>query len=286
MDKKTTLIDRPLAELVTEAINADKVQLPPLPELALRLQEMLSRAEDIDTREVAGLVHSDPALAASILRIANSAAFGGLRQVTDLNQAIARLGLKQVGSMLTAVLLRQHFSDGGAGAKRGILNVLWDHSIAVAFCAKRLAARGDVDPESAFLAGLLHDTGRLLVLAAADHLEREGSVPALTRPLLIELMEPLHCKLGHQTLNAWNLPEPICRVALQHEEAAVPGDELLLCVQVADLMAQKLGFHLDPLPELVLMNEPAVEILGLKDLELATLMVDLEDELQEIRRLF
>jgi hypothetical protein len=81
-------------------------------------------------------------------------------------------------------------------------------------------------------------------------------------------------------------PEPICRVALEHEQPADGRDELLLAVQVADLMAQKLGFHLDPRPELVLMNEPAVELTGLKDLELATLMVDVEDELAEIRKLF
>jgi HD-like signal output (HDOD) protein len=107
----------------------------------------------------------------------------------------------------------------------------------------------------------------------------------VTRPVLDELMEVLHCKLGHDVLSAWRLPAPIARVALRHEEPATGEDALLLTVQVANLVAEKLGFHLAPRTELEVLAEPAVELLGLSDLEMASLMVDLEDELAEARRL-
>jgi HD-like signal output (HDOD) protein len=276
-----------IAQRISQLVADDAVQLPPMPQLATRLRDLLSREDECDARQVAELVKNEPAVAASILRIANSAAFGGLRQVTDLHQAIARLGLRQVGSMTTALLVKGHFAAEPRGAKTEILSILWDHSVATAFASKRLANHiGRVDAEEAFLAGLLHDCGRLLVLKAVDHLQTFEQDGRITSTLLLELMETLHCELGHRTLTAWNLPAAICNVALRHEEEPVEGSEpLLVCVQAADLIAQKLGLHLRPQPDLNLLQEPAIEIVGLGDLELGMLMVDLEDELAEVHRL-
>jgi hypothetical protein len=76
-------------------------------------------------------------------------------------------------------------------------------------------------------------------------------------------------------------------VALHHDGPFDPKeDPLLICVQAAHLVTKKLGFHIQPDPELQLLQEPAIEALNLRDVELAALMVDLEDELQEARGLF
>jgi HD-like signal output (HDOD) protein len=239
----------------------------------------------VDAKQVADLVRSDPAVAASLLRIANSAVFGGLQKVTDLKQAIARLGLRQVNGIVTALQVKGNFTHDSAG-KRDILHALWDHSVASAFAARRLAQRLEVDAEEAFLAGLLHDAGRLLVLKAIDRFESELDAPP-TRAVLDELMEVLHARLGYTALSRWKIPESCARIALRHEEFPKDDDEpLLSCIQAADLITAKLGFHLKPAPDVDLLHQEAVARLGLSDMDLATLMVDLEDELEEVRKLF
>jgi HD-like signal output (HDOD) protein len=272
-----------IADRIVQAVESDEVHIPPLPELTLRLGDLLSR-DDTDARQVAELVRSDPAVAASLLRIANSVVFGGLQKVTELKQAIARLGLRQVHGIVTALQVKGNFHHDGK-VKSEILHQLWDHSVATAFAARRLAQRLEIDAEEAFLAGLLHDTGRLLVLKAIDKLETELDAPP-TRPVLDELMELLHGRLGHAALSRWQIAEAVAQVALLHEEPPREGNPLLLCIQAADAISAKLGFHLVPTPDADLLQDDAVSMLELSDMELATMMVDLEDELEEIRKLF
>jgi HD-like signal output (HDOD) protein len=250
------------------------------------LHELLEDESLCDAKQVADLVHNEPAVAAALLRCANSAAFGGLRAITDLGQAVARLGLKRVSTLVTAVQVRGNFSSESA-EKNELLNRLWDHAVACALVARRLASRGGRDVEEAFLAGLLHDCGKLLVLKSVDHLESTDDSLIITRPVIDELMTVMHTELGHGLLTAWNLPEPICNVALHHEDAE-QGEKapLITAVQAANAISKKLGFHLEPNPDLNLLEEPALERLEIADIELATLMVDLEDEIHAVRELF
>jgi HD-like signal output (HDOD) protein len=281
VDTKKSLADR-----IIEVVESDRIQLPPLPELAVRVREMLADEERADARRIAELMRSDPAVVASLLRISNSAAFGGLAPISDLGQAIARLGLKQVGSIVTGLVVKGHFASD-APDKSGMLRKLWDHAVVSGFASRHLGQRVGVEVSEAFLAGLLHDIGSLLVLKAVDHLEGVGLEFAPTRAVIDELMDLLHTRLGHHALTSWKLPETICNVALHHENPCGDGDDpLLTCVQASDLICQKLGFHLRPDPGMVLFHQPAMELLGLGDVELATLMVDLEDELDDVRKLF
>lgn len=274
-----------LTDRIRKAVEADEVELPPLPELVIKLRELL--ADDrADVRKVTELVRNEPAVVASLLRFANSAVFGGLRPITDLNQAIARLGLKQVSSLVTAMQLKDQFSESDK-ERAAILKLLWDHSVACAYFSQRLAERnGTVDAEQAFLAGLLHDIGRLIVLRAVDHLEGADGT-RITGPVLDDLMTAMNNELGHLTLTRWKLPEILAEVALRHgEESASDDPTLLTIVQAADVMSRKMGFHIDPDPELELLDEAAVDNLDLADIELATLMVDLEDDFSQVREMF
>jgi len=272
-----------IAELARAIIEENSIELPPLPELAMRLRKMLSD-ENVETKQVAMLISTDPAITSTLLRRANSAAFGGLRAITDIAQAVARLGLKQVESLVTTLALKGTF-DVGDPNNHQLLRELWNHSLMVALGAKRIAVRSGLDPESVFLAGLLHDVGRLVVLKGVNDLQQAGQ-PEVTPPVLDELMETLHSEFGHRTLKAWKLPDDLCRVARDHEvETEDATDLLLLAVQAADSISCKLGFHPVPNPDLALLDEPAIELLNIGDIELATLMVDLEDDFDSMQSL-
>jgi HD-like signal output (HDOD) protein len=270
-----------LAHQIQAAVANGELTLPPLPEVASRLMQLLKNEKAADPRTVSELIANEPAITAAILRLANSAAFGGLRRVDALDQAIARLGMRQVGSLVTAITHKGHFAAGHPEKVR-VLHALWDHSVASAMAARHLAGLGGDDRSEAFLAGLLHDVGKLLVLKAVDQLEKRGG-DRFTPIVIDELMGMLHGQLGHGVLVAWNFPEPISRVALRHHEPPALDDLLLLRVQAANAIARKLGLHPHPDPDLDLLEEPAIEALRLDDLELASLMVEVEDEIAAVR---
>jgi HD-like signal output (HDOD) protein len=280
-----TTAAQPLTEQIRMAVVDGKVYLPALPELVTQLRDLLDDESRSGSQAVADLVRNEPAVSATLLRLANSAAFGGLHRIADLSQAVARLGLKQVASVVTAHAHSGHF-DSDDPAKRERLHVLWGHAVGTAMAAKRLAATTGGDPEESFLAGLLHDVGRLLVLKGVDYLEDSGEHGTITPVVLDELMDLLHAELGHWILQEWQLPDSVCRVALLHHDQPEPEDDLRMRVQISDAVTRKIGEHADPDPDLDLMELPAVEMMNLGDMELATLMVDLEDEIAEVKGLF
>ena len=275
-----------LADRIQACVDEDKIQPPPLPKLTLQLRELLSDEEEADARKAAELISCEPVITAMLLRLTNSAAFGGLRQITDLNQAIARIGLKRVGAIVTAAQLKGEFKSDSK-LKQRLLQIMWNHAIAVAIAARSLSERGGLDRDEGFLAGLLHDAGSLLVLRGVDYLEHEANDGhEITEPVLFDLIDAMNAPLGHHMLTQWNLPERICEVTLHLNQPPLSdGNGFVAIVSAANAIARKMGFDLRPDTEMDLLEEPSVEVLGIRDIELATLVVDLEDEIQEVQQL-
>jgi HD-like signal output (HDOD) protein len=279
----TTAI-RSLPEEIRNAVTSGQATLPPLPAVAARIRSLLQDSDRADARVVADLIHADPAIAAVILRMSNSVAYVGLRPIADLTQAVARLGLHRVGSIVTAVGLKDQF-EAKDPARQRTFRALWDHAIATAIGARHLAGGKPGSAEEAFLAGLLHDTGKLLVLKTVEMLEKRGA-PKVTPAVLDELMEVLHPELGHHCLSAWKLPPSLCAIALHHHDANAPASNLVLQrVQVANALARKIGAHPAPAPDLDLLAVPAVGRLELGESELASLSAAVETELATLKGL-
>ena len=274
-----------LAAQLRVAVLQGKLMLAPMPELARRALALLQKAENVDTHKLVDVITKDPAIVAALLRLANSAAFAGLRVINDLDQAVTRLGIRQVGYVVTALVHRGHFSSKNS-ERQQLLSALWDHAVATAMAARRLALQRGGEPAEAFLAGLMHDTGRLLVLRGVEEIERVARGQTISRKVLDELMDSLHPELGYHALRGWNISEPICQVALRLQDPCPnAGETLLLHVQVADAIARKLGAHPSPEPELQLLELAPVLQLHLGHDELATLIVGVEDEIAEFRSL-
>lgn len=275
-----------LADRIRDAVKRGQLTLPPLPELATQLLSLLRDPDRADLGHVGSLIENDPALAASVMRLANSSLFGGLRQVDSLREASARLGLRQITTMVTTVSHRGHFQSEDP-ERMAILHRLWDHAVTAGVAAKHVTARGGGDRAEAFLAGLLHDVGKLLVLKGADTIDARPGAPHIEVATVLDLMAALHAELGHAVLKEWRVPEPIARVALRHHEPRPAADEVLvLRVQVANAIAKKLGAGMQPSPTLRLLEVPAVTRLGLAELDLAALLVDVEDEVGQVKALF
>jgi len=268
----------PLTDQLRCAVQRGDLSLPPLPELAHRALHLLDDPDSADQRRLVELIECDAAIAAGTLRAANSSSFGGLREINTVEPAVQRLGLRQVAAIITALVQKGQFVTGLA-ERRGLLQALWNHAMASAFAARRLAVLAEGEEHQAFLGGLFHDVGKLLVLKGVESIEARTPGLVTTGQVLGELMTVLHAELGGQILAAWSIPEPLCAVARDHHLEPRADRPLLLLVQAANAIARKMGAHPEPVPDLVLIEEPAVELLGLRELDLAEVMVDLEDEI-------
>lgn len=267
-----------LADTITGYVNRGEVNLPAVPGVTLRLQELLRDEDRADAHKVAAIIATEPAIAASALRLANSVAYGGLKRVLELDEAVGRIGMRQVASLATTIAMRGTF-DSKNPERAARLERLWRDALAAAVTTRRLAL-GQVDAEEAYLAGLLHDIGKPLILKLLDQCEKNLLEP-LTPGAVEELMEALHVDLGHKLLVQWRIPEPVAEVTLRHHEPKPAVSEILLArVQAGDVIAAYLSSSDAERLQHPVFEAPSIERLNLTEMELAELLVDIEDQVE------
>jgi HD-like signal output (HDOD) protein len=267
----------PLVERIEAEIRAGHVELPVLPEVAVRVREVI--AADGPISAVADVVDREPAFAAALLRYANSVAFSGLRKIVDLRDAMTRLGMKAVGQIVLAIAAEQVFASPDPQDER-ILRTLWDHAITTAIASRRLATRG-VSADLAFLGGLLHDAGKVVILRCVAGMHRRGEAPPVLAPnVLQEFFDALHCRVGDLFFDSWHIPSEIRDVVSRHHDARFDGpNELLIAiVAFADQIAAKLGASLHPDPARSLLDHPGALVLRMDDVKVASLLLDVEED--------
>lgn len=195
-----------------EDLNADSLTLPSLPDVALKIGKAIS-ADSTDANRLANLLSNDPAIAAKLLKVANSARYGGLAPTRTLPQAISRLGFRDVHNLVIAFALKEVFSSKSPNLLRHMTD-LWEHSRRVAAMAHALARRlSGFDPDFALLAGLLHDIGTLVVINYASDYPETAENPTH----LQEAIAHLRGQLGKMVILKWHLPEELGNVAEEAE---------------------------------------------------------------------
>jgi HD-like signal output (HDOD) protein len=200
-----------LAAKLVERLQTTEIRVPPYPAVATSL-DRLSRDGRSTVADVAAIVATDAALAATVLRHASSASMKSSAPAT-LEAAISRLGLDELTRVVIATTI------GAAAAAPGPLAFLrrdqWRRSLLAAMFCKELASRRGVLPDQAFLAGLLHDFGAVVVLSCLESLG-VAPLPVLPEATWRRLVEGLHVELGMVVVARWQLPEPIAEVIAGH----------------------------------------------------------------------
>lgn len=139
-------------------IAAGRVELPTIPRVVQRLIVAL-RDPDVDTRKIGEALAQDPVLSAKVLRLANSALFGGQRSMSSIDAAVAMIGIQALNRLIVACGVSSSFKD-----IPGIdLRVFWRDALVAATAANKLAPRLQADAEEAYTCGLLHATGHLIL---------------------------------------------------------------------------------------------------------------------------
>ncbi|MDQ2926957.1 MAG: HDOD domain-containing protein [Caldimonas sp.] len=139
-------------------IAAGRVELPTIPRVVQRLIAAL-RDPNVDARKIGEALSQDPVLSAKVLRLANSSFFGGQRSMSSIDAAVALIGMKGLNNLIVACGVSSAFA-----AVPGIdLPTFWRDALVAATAANKLAPRLEADPEGAYVCGLLHATGHLIL---------------------------------------------------------------------------------------------------------------------------
>ena len=230
--------------------------LPVFPQAALRTLSLMRnpRASLADVVEATSL---DPETAGLVMRLANSALFGSRTPIATLSNAIGRLGFATSQKVITSAALRPVFSSPK-------LQTAWQHSLEVADLSEQLAGRaGLIDPAEAYLAGLVHDVGRIALLAMPlyDSARLQGLLHGGCPQVYAEnlLLRTDHAALGAQIAVGWRLPETMVSAIRQHhrpEKAETPLAHLLY-------LAEYLSGAEEDLPSLIRL-ESSLKGIGLE----------------------
>jgi HD-like signal output (HDOD) protein len=198
--------------------------LPPFPAVASRVNALL-RQPTVDLNLVVAALQQDPALAAQVLTVANSGFFAGHGEVAGVRDAVLRLGLREIGQVVTTAAVVALLDPGHrATAERfpGLWSRLTRHAITSGFAAGGLAlARAPEAYETAFMAGLLHDVGRVVALrAVTSMLPPRATGPHGPGHLVESLLEAAHVDCAVRAFETWHLPAAVGEACLHHHAPA------------------------------------------------------------------
>jgi putative nucleotidyltransferase with HDIG domain len=219
------------------------ISLPPFPAVAARVLQLLSQ-DGTGLKELADIIRADIAFSAEVLTLANSALFATASEIRTVLQATVLLGLNRVKAIAMTVGLRSYLTDS---MKIPALLACWRHSLACAILCEDLATAAFMERDAAYLAGLLHDVGRLALsvvepIKYGNILQTSASIPDV-RARERELFGADHCEAGKWMAEQWKLPRHFAEVTARHHDPVTSGTfDMVTLVQLGCELADVVGF--------------------------------------------
>jgi HD-like signal output (HDOD) protein len=204
------IAERVRQEIIT-AIKTDRLVLPTLPEVAIKVREVADDPSS-DIEKLAGVIGGDAALSARIIRVANSPLLRASRAIEDLKTALMRLGISYTCNIATGLAMEQMFQATSDLVDMRMREV-WSRSSEVAGISHVLCKHyTKLRPDQATLAGLVHKIGVLPILTYAE------DNPALLNDSLTldKVINELHAPIGDLILRTWGFPEELSHIPSQH----------------------------------------------------------------------
>ncbi|MBI3075644.1 MAG: HDOD domain-containing protein [Deltaproteobacteria bacterium] len=221
--------------------------LPAMPAIAARVMKLLADPMT-DAERLRRVISADPALTARVLRIANSAFYGCPREIRTLTTAISVIGFRAIRNLVLGVSAGSLFERAGLAKQ-----LFWDHAVGAAIVSCLIAGQiRRVEREEAFIAGLLHDIGQVLLYHAdpdryrqvLEAVYNDGADTVATED---EILGFNHTELGGQVIHKWKLFEDL-EMAVRFHHSLPPelpanrgGFTLAAVVNLADQICTRLG---------------------------------------------
>ncbi len=232
-----------LTERIGNLFASPSYQPPVLPSVAIELLDV-ARYPDIDLKRIARLIARDPMLAGQVMRRVQSPFYAGRVPITDLNQAIFRLGLINIRDIvLEAALNMTVFTTPNYVTA---MERVRRHSVATAHISKILATITDQDPHALFLLGLLHDVGIAAALITIDNMFENQERPPINH--IWPAVETIHESAGTLMARIWDLPGdlPTAIGGHHHFQNGGADNKSVATFHIAEAIACRLGRGVTP----------------------------------------
>ncbi|MBQ3446372.1 MAG: HDOD domain-containing protein [Synergistaceae bacterium] len=278
-------IDEKSRELIKTRIISKMQDIKSFPQFVIETMRKLNDPES-NAADVARSLSRDEGLVLRILKLANSAAYGLSRNITNISEAIAMLGYKSVSNIILAATVYSAMDKGlsGYALDRG---ELWRHSLMVAYTSRQLAKLTEkVGTEDAYVGGLLHDIGKVILndyvrfgYGIIVKMVEEKHIPFTEAELKVLGFD--HAMIGEIMIERWEMPKAyVAAVAYHHKPNDLPDDKkqyqpLLDVVTLANTICLMLGIGLGADGLQAYMFPETIERLGIKNFDgLLSEMVD------------
>lgn len=201
----------PLIDQLSLAIENNELILPTLPDVAIKIQQMMDNM-DVPATKIVTLVSGDPVIAAQLIKTANSAAHAEKAKVDNTQAAISRLGYRALRNLVLSITMSR-LANADHPAIKKLLTGYWEHSREVAAISYLLAKnQAHLNPDEAMLAGLVHDIGTLPLCMYVDKTRTNFDGEALDALIL-----QFRSQIGAMLLRAWGFPAELVEVISEHE---------------------------------------------------------------------
>ncbi len=271
--------EQALERVITSHLDGYNLELSPLPRVPEAVLRLL-RKPDCCFREVANLISEDQAAATRVLRAANCWLRSAV-PITSLPQAVARLGITPLQTIMMSESLRAATFIKGLGNREWAC-ILWGRAVASGHVMRAIAPYADLDPEDAFMIGLLHDIGNVTVLSIVNKYETVARCD--TDPDTFEyLCYQYHQGLGVLVASQWNLPPQLMAIIQDHHTRPVTDDPLRrerLALQLSDMILQMFGYA-PPASYKLLESQPVCDLGLATRADFVELLKTLPDEIEQ-----
>jgi putative nucleotidyltransferase with HDIG domain len=277
----------PLIDFLENRAEKADMKLPVLPEVAQQIMQM-ARDPEVEIKTLAEFVSQDQVISGKVLKLANSALYRGFAEVTSIAQAIPRIGLNTLGANVLTIATQEVYTLEEPRLRK-ILSSLWDHALSTATAAHSIArATRYHDVDKAFVAGLLHDVGKVVILHLLEENRDLVQQIVSSEDLIEEAFEAYHCKMGAILLQRWNLSADLVEAveATADPRQSKSARTMAAIVHVANLVSDKLGIGWRADQSADPAGSEWTEALGLDAMRLASVEVEIEDLVAEMKRAF
>ena len=266
-------------------LKANKVEVPSVPDIAWKVRRVAD--DDMSTaQDIAAVITADMAMSAKIVKACNSPIYRGFSDVTNVREAVVRLGTNATRQLVTVFAMREVFRSRHPQLKQR-MESLWQHSREVAALSWVLAQHSDgINPEEALLAGLLHDIGAIPVLVHAEHHVNLFA----DEQRLDKVIADMRAEIGSAMLTDWGFPASFVEAVqyaedwhYQSREATPVLADVVIVAQLHSMINSQCNEGLPAFEQV-----PAYRRLG--ELELSAsrslqLLNEGRDKVQEVQRL-
>ena len=227
-----------LTHIHTEIKN-NRLILPSLPDVAIKVREVINKG-DATAPEIAEIISTDAVIAARLIQVANSPLYSGTTEIKSIQLAIARLGNNTIRTLVTTIAMRQLYTLQSKNLEQQFKNI-WQESIEVAATSRAFATfTPHLNADEAMLAGLIHQIGKLPILALADNIPSFRDHPKR----LEKLLEKAHGPVAKIIMDSWNFPDDLKLVAseycnMDYDSGANQPSTYVDVIQVAYLQSLK-----------------------------------------------